>query len=286
MTRTLLRLAVSEAARVLGEAGVDSPRADAELLAAHLLGVDRGKLLMVPLVDAEVVTALEAMVARRAAREPLQHITGTAPLGPLDVAVGPGVFVPRPETEQLLAWALTALRGVSSPVVVDLCTGTGALALAIAHARPDAVVHAVEKSPSALSWARRNADARAAAGDTPVTLHSADVTAPDVLADLESRVDLVVSNPPYVPEGVQVSPEVATDPHEAVFAGPDGLDVIRPLITLMARLLHPGATLAVEHDDTHGEVVPGLFSTRTLFTDVRLHHDLAGRPRFTTARRA
>ncbi|OLR91261.1 peptide chain release factor N(5)-glutamine methyltransferase [Actinokineospora bangkokensis] len=285
MTRQPLRLAVAEAERALAAAGVDTPRVDAELLAAHVLGVPRGKLLMVPLVDHEVVAALGALVARRAAREPLQHLTGTAPLGDLDLAVGPGVFVPRPETELLLRWGLEALGGVSAPVVVDLCTGTGALALGVAHARPDATVHAVEKDPAALAWARRNVDALAAAGGAPVRLHAADVTAPDPLPDLDGRVDLVLSNPPYVPEGTPVSPEVAADPHHAVFAGADGLAVIRSLVDLTACLLRPGGAVAVEHDDTHGESVPALFAARTLFADVALHRDLAGRPRFTTARR-
>ncbi|EWC60491.1 Protein-N(5)-glutamine methyltransferase PrmC, methylates polypeptide chain release factors RF1 and RF2 [Actinokineospora spheciospongiae] len=286
MTRQPLRLAVTEAERALAAAGVASPRNDAELLAAHVLGVPRGKLLTVPLVDAGVLSALGTLVSRRAAREPLQHLVGTAPMGAVDVEVGAGVFVPRPETELLFAWGADFLRGTRSPVVVDLCTGSGALALALANARPDAAVHAVEQDPAALSWARRNADLRAAAGDTPIRLHAADVTAPTTLTDLDGQVDLVVCNPPYVPEGTPVPPEVADhDPHSAVFSGPDGLDVIRPMVGLCARLLRPGGALAVEHDDTHGESVPALFTARTLFTDVRAHRDLAGRPRFTTAHR-
>ena len=286
MTRQPLRLAVAEAERVLTEAGVDSPRADAELLAAHVLGVPRGKLVMVPLVDVDVVAALGALVARRAGREPLQHLTGTAPMGAIELVVGAGVFVPRPETELLFAWGVDFLEGIRSPVVVDLCTGSGALALALANARPDAVVHAVDRDPSALSWARRNADLRAAAGDTPVRLHSVDVTSPDALVDLDGQVDLGVCNPPYVPEGTPVPPEVADhDPHVAVFSGADGLDVIRSVVGLCARLLRPSGAVGVEHDDTHGESVPALFAARTLFADVALHEDLAGRPRFTTARR-
>ncbi|MGH4008839.1 MAG: N5-glutamine methyltransferase family protein, partial [Pseudonocardiaceae bacterium] len=138
MGRQPLRLAMIEAQRVLTDAGVASPRVDAELLAAHVLGVQRGRLPMVPLVDARVIDALRELVSRRAARVPLQHLTGTASLGAVEVAVGPGVFIPRPETEVLLAWGLAALEGMVRPVVVDLCTGSGALALAVAHARPDA----------------------------------------------------------------------------------------------------------------------------------------------------
>lgn len=153
-------------------------------------------------------------------------------LGPAEVAVGPGVFVSRPETEGLFVLALAALEGRTAPVVVDLCTGSGAIALAIALMRTDAVVHAVENDPAALSWASRNL-----AG---ITVHDADVTTPGVLEALAGTVDVVVSNPPYVPDSTVVSPEVRLDPPQAVFAGPDGLAVIRPLAHLAHRLLTGG----------------------------------------------
>ena len=284
MTRTPLRLAILEAARILDAAGVDSPRADAELLAAHVLGVERGRLPLVPLVDPSVVDALGQAVIRRAAREPLQHITGSAWIGDIALAVGPGVFVPRPETDLLLEWALKATG--PAPVVVDLCTGSGALALGFANARPDAVVHAVELDSVALSWARRNADVRANTGDTPIRLHSGDVTDPKLLADMESTVDLVLCNPPYVPAGTVVPPEVADhDPAQAVFAGADGLDVIKQVVSCAARLLKPGGLVGIEHDDTQGESVPALFASRRVLSEVEDHTDLAGRPRFATARR-
>ncbi|MGW5051930.1 peptide chain release factor N(5)-glutamine methyltransferase [Actinokineospora sp. NPDC004072] len=287
MNRQPLRLAILDAERILARAGVGSPRVDAELLAAHVVGVERGRLALVPLVDREVVDALAGLVARRAGREPLQHIIGSAPMGVVDLQVGPGVFVPRPETELLLEWGLKATAGTSNPLVVDLCTGSGALALAYAAARPDAAVHAVERDPAALAWARRNADARAAAGDTPITLVAGDVAAPDLLADLDGRVDLVLCNPPYVPEGTAVPPEVADhDPHQAVFGGADGLDVIRPVVALAARLLRLGGSVAIEHDDTHAEAVPALLAARSVLADVAEHRDLAGRPRFATAVRA
>jgi release factor glutamine methyltransferase len=286
MNRQPLRLAISEAAKILSEAGVDSPRVDAEYLAAHVLGVERGRLPLIPLVDPSVIDQLHKLVLVRASRIPLQHILGWAPMGPISVEVGPGVFVPRPETELLMEWGLKALVGVSSPVVVDLCTGTGALALSIAHARPDAVVHAVEIDPQALAWTRRNADARSAAGDTPVRLHSGDATDPSLLSDLDGLVDLVVCNPPYVPEGVEVQPEVGVhDPHHAVFSGADGLDVIRHVVAAAARWLKPGGWVGIEHDDTQGESVPALLTARRVLTDVADHADLAGRPRFATARR-
>ncbi|GAA4441278.1 peptide chain release factor N(5)-glutamine methyltransferase [Actinokineospora soli] len=287
MDRQPLRLAILDAERILSTAGVDSPRVDAELLAAHVLGVERGKLPMVPLVDRAVVEAIGKLVARRAKREPLQHLTGTAAMGAVDLAVGPGVFVPRPETELLLEWGLAATAGTASPVVVDLCTGSGALALAYAAARPDATVHAVERDPVALSWARRNADARDAEGDTPIRLLAGDVTDPGLLPELDGRVHLVLCNPPYVPEYTDVPPEVRDhDPHHAVFSGVDGLGVIRPVVALAARLLAPGGGVAIEHDDSHGEAVPALLAARSVLTGVAAHRDLAGRPRFATARRA
>lgn len=287
MRRQPLRLAIGEAARILEEAGIGSPRVDAELLAAHVLGVDRGRLPLVPLVDSSVVDALHELVLRRAKRIPLQHITGWAPFGPIAVQVGPGVFVPRPETELLLEWGLNLLHGRTDPVVVDLCTGSGALALALAHARPDAAVYAVDNDASALAWARRNADLRSDAGDTPVRLYSGDIADKRLFAELDGMVDLVVCNPPYVPPGTPVPPEVADhDPAQAVFADDDGLSVIRSVVGLAARLLVPGGGVAIEHDDTHGESVPALLSARRVLCDVQGYHDLAGRPRFATARRA
>jgi release factor glutamine methyltransferase len=235
-----------------------------------------------PLVDPPQVDELQRLVARRATREPLQHVLGTAVLGPVEVAVGPGVFTPRPETELLLEWGLRELRGVENPLVVDLCTGSAALALAFAESRPDARVHAVEIDPAALTWARRNI----AAQDDRVTLHAADVRWRDPLPELEARVDLVVCNPPYVPDGTPVPPEVADwDPAVAVFGGPDGLALIPAVIALAATLLRYGGGLAIEHDDTQGESVPALLRRRAVLTDVLEHCDLNGRPRFATARR-
>lgn len=282
MSREPLRVAIAEAERALAAAGIESPRVEAEFLASHVVGVPRGRLLLHPLVDLPQVEELRRLVARRATREPLQHVLGTAVLGPVEVAVGRGVFTPRPETELLLEWGLRQLRGVEDPLVVDLCTGTAALALAFAESRPDARVHAVDIDPGALSWARRNI---AAHGDR-VTLHAADVRWADPLPELEARVDLVVCNPPYVPEGTPVPPEVAEwDPAVAVFGGADGLALIPAVISLAATLLRYGGGLAIEHDDTHGESVPALLRRRKVLTDVQEHADLNGRPRFATARR-
>ncbi|WP_405179849.1 peptide chain release factor N(5)-glutamine methyltransferase [Nocardia sp. NBC_01377] len=291
MTRIALRPAVDEAAEILRQAGVHSPRTDAELLAAHLLGVQRTRLILVPLIEPEQLERYRELVARRARRIPLQHLTGVAAMGEIDLAVGPGVFVPRPETELLFAWALAFLETLPrdhSPIVVDLCTGSGALALAIAHARPDARVHAVELDPDALVWARRNADDRAADGDTAIVLHAADVTDPTLLTELNGRVDVVVSNPPYIPEDTVLDPEVVDhDPHRALFGGTDGLDVVRGMVPTIARLLRPGGATAIEHDDSNGSTLAALLNAEVgMFTDVIEHPDLAGRPRFVVARRA
>ncbi|WP_433564846.1 peptide chain release factor N(5)-glutamine methyltransferase [Nocardia sp. CA-151230] len=289
MSRVPLRPAVREAVEILVAAGVHSPQADAEYLAAHVLGVDRGRLALMPMLTPDQLEEYRKLVARRAERVPLQHLTGTAAMGEIDLAVGPGVFVPRPETELLFAWALGQLEALGhehQPIVVDLCTGSGALALAIAHARPDAQVHAVELDTEALAWARRNAVQLADEGDTPIDLHAGDVTDPAILEQLNGRVDVVVCNPPYIPEDAELDPEVIDhDPHRALFGGPDGLSVIRPMTATIARLLREDGTVAVEHDDTNGSGVAALFADHGGFTDIVEHPDLAGKPRFVVARR-
>ncbi|WP_280492048.1 peptide chain release factor N(5)-glutamine methyltransferase [Nocardia asiatica] len=286
-TRVALRPVINDAIETLRTAGVHSPQADAEHLAAYVLGVERTRLALTPLVAPDELAQFRALVDRRAQRIPLQHLTGTAVMGALDLAVGPGVFVPRPETELLYAWALAQLEGLPhdhTPIVVDLCTGSGALALAVAHARPDAEVHAVELDPAALVWARRNADDRIAAGDTPITLYADDATDPELLTDLDGRVDIVVSNPPYIPEGARLDPEVADhDPSLALFGGPDGLEVIRGMVPNIARWLRPGGATAIEHDDTNGSGVAALLTATGVFTDIVEHPDLAGKPRFVAA---
>ncbi|MBH0777348.1 peptide chain release factor N(5)-glutamine methyltransferase [Nocardia bovistercoris] len=289
MTRIALRPAINEAAEVLDRAGVRSPRYDAEELAAHLLGVQRTRLALVPLVEPELLERYRDLVARRARRIPLQHLTGVAAMGEIDLAVGPGVFVPRPETELLFAWTLAFLETLPHdhrPIVVDLCTGSGALALAVAHARPDAEVHAVEVDPDALTWARRNADDRIADGDTPIVLHADDATDPELLTDLNGRVDVVVSNPPYIPEGTPLDPEVIDhDPRRALFGGADGLDVVRGMLPVVTRLLRPGGAVAVEHDDSNGSELAALLGKNGEYSDVVEHPDLAGKPRFVAATR-
>ncbi|WP_028926659.1 peptide chain release factor N(5)-glutamine methyltransferase [Pseudonocardia acaciae] len=279
MSEKSWRAVLAEAERELAAAGVPSPRVDAELLAAHVLGVPRSRVSGGPAAQPRELDEYRALLARRARREPLQYLLGTAPMGPVEVAVGPGVFVPRLETELLLEWGLRAIRGRPTPTVVDLCTGSGALAAAVAASRPDARVYAVELDESALAWARRNLPDR-------VQLTKGDVTDPELLPELRGRVDLVLANPPYVPEGTEVPPEVSEhDPHGAVFAGPDGMAVIRPLVALAVRLLAPGGAMAIEHDDTHHTAAPVLLAGYPELADVVEHSDLAGRARFVTGSR-
>ncbi|MEW2381796.1 peptide chain release factor N(5)-glutamine methyltransferase [Micromonospora sp. NPDC047707] len=279
-------VAVARAARILADAGVEGARAEAELLAAYVLGVSRGRLALADGFSRAQRDRFDALVARRADREPLQHLTGTAGFRHLELAVGPGVFVPRPETELLAGWGVDQARRIPEPLVVDLCSGSGAIALAVAQEVPAARVVAVEGASGALSWLRRNAADRAAAGDRPIEVVAADVTAPDLLADLAGRVDVLLCNPPYVPADVVVPPEVGRhDPANAVFGGGDGLAVIRPVVARAAVLLRPGGVLGIEHDDTHGEAVPRLLAGAGRYASIADHADLAGRPRFATASR-
>jgi release factor glutamine methyltransferase len=278
---------LADAARRLTDAGVESPRVDAELLLAHVLGVSRAGLLTLGEVPDDAAARFDALAGQRADRVPLQHLTGRAPFRHLELAVGPGVFVPRPETEQLVEWALARLVGLAEPVVVDLGSGSGAIALSIAHEHPGARVTAVERDAVAIEWTKANAATRAAAGDTPVEVLSGDMTDPGLLRELDGTVDLVVSNPPYVPDGATVPREVADhDPPLALWGGPDGLDVVRGLLRTAARLLRPGGGLGIEHADQQGGALPALMRASGGWTEVADHPDLAGRPRYTTAHRS
>jgi release factor glutamine methyltransferase len=278
---------LGDAARRLAEAGVESPRVDAELLLAHVLGVPRGRLLTLDEAAGDDAARFAELVGQRADRVPLQHLTGRAAFRHLELAVGPGVFVPRPETEQLTGWALERLAGLDGPIVVDLGSGSGAIALSIAHEHPGARVTAVERDPGAIAWTRHNAMARVAAGDTAVGVVAGDMTDPALLSELDGRVAVVVSNPPYVPDDAVLPREVADhDPPLALWGGPDGLDVVRGMLAVAARLLHPGGWLGIEHADQQGTALPAVVRAHGAFTDVEDHPDLAGRPRFTTARRS
>ena len=276
---TRLRCAIDSATTLLADAGINSARYDAEELAAHLTGTDRGRLPLIDSPDDAFFDRYHAAIAARSRRVPLQHITGTAAFGPLTLLVGPGVFIPRPETEAMLEWG-TAQCLPEAPVVVDVCTGSGALALALAQHWPAARVLGIDDSDAALDYARRNS------AGTTVELLCADATDPDLLTALDGQVDLVVANPPYVPGAVEVEPEVSQhDPPHAVFGGPDGMRVINGVVGLAGRWLRPGGFFAVEHDDTTSSLTSELVSSTGLFDDVVARTDLTGRPRFVTARR-
>ncbi|KOT43743.1 SAM-dependent methyltransferase [Streptomyces rimosus subsp. rimosus] len=272
---------VAQATQRLADAGVPSPRFDAEELAAHVHGVKRGELHRV--ADADFDARYWEAVARREAREPLQHITGRAFFRYLELHVGPGVFVPRPETESVVGWAIDAVRAmdVVEPLIVDLCTGSGAIALALAQEVPRSRVHAVELSDEAMQWARKNVEG------SRVVLQQGDALT--ALPELDGQVDLVISNPPYIPltEWEYVAPEARDhDPELALFSGQDGLDTIRGIERTAHRLLRPGGVVVIEHADTQGGQVPWIFTEERGWADAADHPDLNNRPRFATARRA
>jgi len=283
---SLLLDEIAVASARLAEAGVESPRTDAELIAAHVHGVPRGGLTMVP--DAAFDPRFWDEIARREAREPLQHITGHAYFRYLDLEVGPGVFVPRPETEVMTGWAIEQLRPMvyavargdsrHLPMVVELGTGSGAVAKSIATELTGTRVYAVEVSEEAAAYAARNL------ADTTVELCVQDMAG--ALPELNGTVDLVIANPPYIPLDAfeSVVPEARDhDPVLALFAGDDGLDAIRVVVAEAARLLRPAGLLCVEHADVQGESAQQVLVRHGGFAGVRDHPDLTGRSRFVTA---
>lgn len=279
MTEVRRLLAVASAR--LRAAGVGSPEHDAAELLAHVLGTMRAGLVVAGEPSAEQERDYDALVARRAAREPLQHLTGVVGFRHVELAVGPGVFVPRPETELLAGWAIERARDLAAPVVVDLGTGSGAIARAVLDEVPHARVHATELDEDALAWARRNLEG------TGADLRHGDLA--HAFPDLDGAVDVVVSNPPYIPLEAweSVAPEARDhDPHLALFSGEDGLDAMRVLERTAARLLRPGGVVGAEHADVQGASAPAVFASAGRWRDIADHRDLAGRPRFVTARLA
>jgi release factor glutamine methyltransferase len=275
--RQLRRSAVER----LAAAGVASPERDADELLAHVLGIGLGQLSLVDEVDADQATAYDELVARRSAREPLQHLLGTAAFRYVELAVGPGVFVPRPETELLAGWAIEEARKLEAPVVVDLCTGSGAIAKAVADEVPNARVHAVELDETAYDWASRNLEG------TGVDLRHGDLAT--AFDDLVGTVDVVVCNPPYIPLDAweSVAREARDhDPHLALFSGADGLDAMRVLERRAALLLRPGGVVGAEHAEVQADAAPAVFAASGRWESIRDHLDLAGRPRHLTARLA
>jgi release factor glutamine methyltransferase len=274
---------VREAAARLSEAGVASPDVDARILLAHVLGIGPAELVVAAAPDDGQRARFDALVARRTAREPLQHLTGSAPFRHVELAVGPGVFVPRPETELLAGWAVEQADAVAAsgrtPVVVDLGTGSGAIALAVATEVPEAAVHAVEVDAAAHAWALRNLEG------SGVDLRWGDMAS--AFHDLDGAVDVVVSNPPYIPLEAYESVALEArdhDPATALWSGEDGLEAMRVVEMVAARLLRPRGLVGAEHADAQGASAPAVFLRTGRWVDVRDHHDLARRPRFVTAR--
>jgi release factor glutamine methyltransferase len=282
--RPLLHQAASE----LREVGVSSAEQEARQLLAYAAGVELARLPLLDAVEDAQAAYFEVLIKKRARRIPLQHLTGRAHFRYLEVEVGPGVFVPRPETEVMTGWAIEQLRpmvyavarGESRhlPVVVELGTGSGAVAKSIALELTGTRVHAVELSEEAAAYAARNL------ADTTVELHVQDMIG--ALPELSGSVDLVIANPPYIPlEAFEsVLPEVRDyDPPLALFSGDDGLDVIKVVAAEAARLLRPAGLLCVEHADVQGESAQQVLVRHGAFAGVRDHLDLNGRPRFVTA---
>ncbi len=267
--KTTLADALREGAERLARSGSDAPRQEAERLAAHALGMRWGDLFT-RLREHFDMHAFDALVDRRVAHEPLAYILGTAEFYGIVLQCGPGVLVPRPETERLVETALDAIADRERPVVVDLGTGTGAIAVAIKTKRPDADVWATEVAPGALVWAKRNAGS--------VHLVEGDLFSP-LPQELRGSVDLVVSNPPYIPDGTALPPDVEAEPPEALFAGPDGLRVIRRIVDEASDWLRPGGTIALEVGTPEQAA-----SVASMLPEGKVFEDLTGRPRVVSSR--
>ena len=267
------------------EAGIESANVDAELIVGYTLGLTRGQVQAEIIGDAEIAqeTAdqLTELFARRARREPLQHITGVAYFRNLELVVGPGVFVPRPETEFVTQLAIDALHATpgNSPVAVDLGTGTGAIALSMATEIPNAKIYAVEKSETAIVYTRKNF---ARYGSDNAVLVQGDLA--DAFEEINGTVAVVISNPPYIPNAaVPRDPEVNFfDPELALYGGEDGLDVMRLVSKTAQRLLVNGGTLVVEHADSQADAVRQLLLAEG-WRQVNSHQDLTARNRAVTA---
>lgn len=269
----------------LAAAGVPDPQVDAELLLAHVLDASRGGVQAAAIrgdrMPEPAAAALAPLVDRRCAREPLQHLTGLAPFRSMELAVGPGVFVPRPETEMVAQLAIDALRSAASdaPLAVDLGTGSGAIALAMATEVPHARVFAAENSVDAFVWTRQNV---ARIGAENVTLAFIDLA--EAFPELDGTVSVVASNPPYVPDdAIPRDPEVRLfDPPAALYGGPDGLDAVRHLSRVGLRLAHPGGTIVIEHGEWQGAAIREIL-TADGWRAAATHPDLTSRDRATTA---
>ena len=280
---------VRHAAERFDSVGIESATADAELLAGHILGLSRGgvqaQILIGATLDEQQAEALTHLYARRLSREPLQHITGVAYFRQLELSVGKGVFIPRPETEFVAQLAIDAIKdavtaGTTNPFAVDLGTGSGAIALAMATENPTAKIFAVEKSPEAFVFTRANFDKYS--GQCDATLIHDDLI--DAFEELNGQVSVVASNPPYIPvAAVPRDEEVRLhDPDLALYGGEDGMSVMRHVSATARRLLVNGGVLVVEHADSQSEQVCQLLLADG-WREVRAHRDLTDRDRAVTA---
>jgi release factor glutamine methyltransferase len=274
---------LSESSSKLKEAGVTSAIVDTELLACYCLGISRSELgIMVATSQpfpAESIEHFESALARRVARQPLQHITGTAPFRHLELKVGPGVFTPRPETEQVVGFALERISNSASPLIVDLCAGSGAIAISLATEISGSTVFAVEKSREAFSYLRDNA---ASYGLAESNLRNEDLV--DSLQDLDGQVDLVISNPPYIPDdAIPIDLEVQLhEPSMSLYGGLDGLDVVRQILGRAMKLLKPGGLLVMEHADSQSRAISKLLLAEG-WIEIITRADLAGKDRMIAA---
>ena len=279
----LVSALLSESSGKLREAGVTSATVDAELLACFCLGISRSELQLLVATNQEFpdehMNQFQAVLARRVSREPLQHITGTAPFRHLELKVGPGVFTPRPETEQVVGYAMEKISKLHNPLIVDLCSGSGAIAISLNSEIPGSNVFAVELSKDAFGYLLQNA---ASYGLTKENLRNEDLQTS--LSELDGLVDLVISNPPYIPnDAVPVDLEVQLhEPSESLYGGVDGLDVVRKISVRALKLLKPGGLLVLEHADSQSSAIGKLLLAEG-WLDIEARADLAGKERMISA---
>jgi release factor glutamine methyltransferase len=288
-----IRDALGAATVQLSESGIESARVDSELLLCHVLDCDRTQLFILDSISEDQLEEFIQFVAFRSARVPLQHLTGKAAFRRIEIAVGPGVLIPRPETELLVDKAIDFVRDVSEPVIVDLCSGSAAMSVSLAMEIVCSEVHALEFVEEAFAWGQqtvRDHAAEIAMVGSTISLHRGDVRGCEEreLKSLAGKVDVIVANPPYIPSGaIPRDPEVFQyEPHEALFGGEDGMDFVGAIVSAAKVLLKPGGLVVIEHGDNQGEdgqpSVPRVLRESGVFASVRDHNDLAGRPRFTT----
>ena len=276
---------LSESSGQLKEAGVISPQVDAELIACYCLGISRSELALMVATKQEFpkdsMDNFQLALARRVARHPLQHITGIAPFRHLELKVGPGVFTPRPETEQVVGFALEKIESLQSQLIVDLCSGSGAIAISVATEVSGSNVFAVEKSKEAFAYLRDNA---ASYGLSESNLRNEDLE--DSLPELDGQVDLVISNPPYIPiNATPIDLEVQLhEPRMSLYGGVDGLDVVRQISVRALKLLRPGGLLVLEHADTQSSAIGKLLLAQG-WLEIEARADLAGKDRMISARK-